>query len=67
VCVVEANHLAQLLQGPCCTRVRCDTYARNTTTTVFDHNENVEQAEGRGERNEEITRDNRLCTVLQKR
>ena len=65
VSLFEAHHLPQLLQGPCGTRVRRDIDACKPTATVFDHNENVEQPEGRGDRNEEITRDNRFRMVLQ--
>jgi hypothetical protein len=54
--IVEANNVPQLLQGPISARVRRNINPHQSATTMLDNHENIQQSEGRGDRNEEVAR-----------
>ena len=55
----------QLLQSPVGARMRRHIEMRKAPRAVLDYHENVQHPKRRSDRNEEVTRKNRLCMVLQ--
>ena len=59
------DNLPQLLQRPVRARVRGHVYMRQSPCPVLDDNKHVEHLEGRSDRNEEVTCENRFRMTLQ--
>ena len=67
VVVGVSDDLSQLLQRPVRTWMCGDVQVCETTRAVLDDDEHVQHPERSRDRNEEVTRENRPCMILQKR